>query len=193
MNRLIVVVGPSAVGKTHLANLLTSRFPRSIAQGQLYTTRQPRPGEIGADRLFISPEEFKLRQADEFFIAEKFHDSWYGYPKSLLDNSDKHLIINAWPALIPRFADIPQALILGMYTTDVDLLKSRMAERGYNEVQLNERLELIQKDQQDLLAFSSNIDSKGKLFQISGDNIIPEEIVPWLQQELGLKTEVGVA
>lgn len=186
MKWLIVVVGPSAVGKTHLANLLISRFPDSIAQGQLYTTRQPRPNEAGTDRLFINAEDFKRRQADEFFIAEQFHDNWYGYPKSLLDNTGKHLIINAWPALIPRFTDIPQALILGMHTTDIDLLKSRMAERGYDELQLNERLELIQKDQQDLLALKPHIENKGRLFNVNGDNTIPEEIVPWLQQELGL-------
>ena len=186
MKRLIVIAGPSAVGKTYLANLLISQFPESIAQGQLYTTRQPRPGETGSDRLFISREDFERRRTDEFFIAERFHDNWYGYPKNLLASSDKHLIINAWPALIPRFINIPETLLVGMQAVDEDLLESRMAERGYSEVQLQERLALIRKDQRDLAAATTYINSKGRSFVINDDNTITDEMVPWLIQELGL-------
>lgn len=78
-DRLILIVGPSGVGKTSLVNRLTNdaRLKRVVTT----TTRLPRPGEVnGRDYNFISEEEFRLRAFVEntFIERAKVHDDYYG-------------------------------------------------------------------------------------------------------------------
>ena len=56
--RLVVIVGPSGVGKGTVVRRLRSLYPE-IWFSVLATTRAPRPGEThGVEYLFISEEEF---------------------------------------------------------------------------------------------------------------------------------------
>ncbi|TSD94618.1 guanylate kinase [Skermania sp. ID1734] len=56
--RLVVLVGPSAVGKSTVVACLRERLPDLVFSVSA-TTRAPRPGEIdGRDYLFVSRDEF---------------------------------------------------------------------------------------------------------------------------------------
>lgn len=57
--RIIVLSGPSAVGKSSVVRQLRSRIP-DLYFSVSATTRSPRPGEVdGVDYHFVSPEHFQ--------------------------------------------------------------------------------------------------------------------------------------
>lgn len=59
--RLVVVLGPSAVGKSTVVNRLRQEIPDLYFSVSM-TTRAPRPGEVeGKDYFFVTPEEFQRR------------------------------------------------------------------------------------------------------------------------------------
>ncbi|MEV5832347.1 guanylate kinase [Nocardia sp. NPDC052112] len=56
--RLVVLVGPSAVGKSTVVRCVRERLPQLVFSVSA-TTRAPRPGEVdGRDYQFVSREEF---------------------------------------------------------------------------------------------------------------------------------------
>lgn len=57
--RLVVLVGPSAVGKSTVVHQLRQRIDNLYFSVSM-TTRAPRPGEVdGVDYFFVSPEQFQ--------------------------------------------------------------------------------------------------------------------------------------
>lgn len=82
---LIVVSGPSGVGKTTLVERLLASDPlvhRSISA----TTRSPRPGETEAqDYFFVSRDRFEAMKNGEFAEWADVHGALYGTPKSYLE------------------------------------------------------------------------------------------------------------
>jgi guanylate kinase len=85
---LLVVTGPSGVGKGTLIKRLRERLPNfelSISA----TTRKPRPGEVdGRDYHFLTTEEFERRLArGEFLEHAMYAQNMYGTPRSELDRA----------------------------------------------------------------------------------------------------------
>jgi guanylate kinase len=80
--KLIVLSGPSGVGKSTVLRRLIECYPDRLRLSISATTRPPRPGERhGVDYYFLSQDEFaRRREADEFLEAcEVFgHGHWYG-------------------------------------------------------------------------------------------------------------------
>lgn len=76
---LIVVSGPSGVGKTTLCRRVMDEV-RSLRFSVSCTTRPPRAGEThGVDYYFVSPEEFQRRlEAREFLEHARVYDRHYG-------------------------------------------------------------------------------------------------------------------
>ena len=57
--RLVVLAGPSAVGKSTVVQRVRELIPNLYFSVSV-TTRQPRPGEVdGRDYFFVSPQEFQ--------------------------------------------------------------------------------------------------------------------------------------
>lgn len=57
--KLVVLLGPSAVGKSTVVHRLREEVPNLYFSVSM-TTRAPRPGEVdGKDYFFVSPEEFQ--------------------------------------------------------------------------------------------------------------------------------------
>jgi guanylate kinase len=79
---LIVISGPSGVGKDVVVKSLRSQAPQ-IHFVVTATTRTPRPGEIhGQDYIFVTVEEFiRLIQADELIEHAIVYDQYKGIPK----------------------------------------------------------------------------------------------------------------
>ncbi|MEX0586630.1 MAG: guanylate kinase [Pirellulales bacterium] len=80
--RLVILSGPSGVGKSTVLRRLVERYPAQLRLSVSATTRSPRPGEVdGVDYHFLEPAEFeRRRQAGEFLeCCEVFgRGQWYG-------------------------------------------------------------------------------------------------------------------
>ena len=79
---LIVLSGPSGVGKSTVLRELLARHPDRLRLSVSATTRPPRPGEVdGVDYYFLALDEFaRRREAGEFLeCCEVFGQGcWYG-------------------------------------------------------------------------------------------------------------------
>jgi len=80
--KLVVVSGPSGVGKSTVMRQVLERFGGQLRLSVSATTRLPRPGEAdGVHYHFISSEEFSARRKADKFVEsiEVFgHGHWYG-------------------------------------------------------------------------------------------------------------------
>jgi guanylate kinase len=89
--KIIVITGPSGVGKGTLVSSLIDRHP------QLYlsisaTTRQPRDGEVdGKNYYFLSREDFRHAiEAEDFLEWAEYAGNYYGTPRSrAIDRLDR--------------------------------------------------------------------------------------------------------
>ncbi len=79
--RLVILSGPSGVGKDTLIDAWKALDPR-VVRVIAYTTRDPRPGERnGIDYHFVSEEDFLRRiEADEFLEHKQVHGKRYATP-----------------------------------------------------------------------------------------------------------------
>ncbi|MHC4472440.1 MAG: guanylate kinase [Planctomycetota bacterium] len=82
---LVVVSGPSGVGKTTVMNGILE-IP-GHARAVTATTRAPREGEVdGVDYVFLAEEEFRARIGrGEFLEHAVVHGKLYGTPRSHVD------------------------------------------------------------------------------------------------------------
>ncbi|CAB4330668.1 unannotated protein [freshwater metagenome] len=94
--KLLVVSGPSGVGKSTITNKLRTdeRFWISVS----VTTRRIRTGEVdGVDYHFVSDDKFKeMIKADEFLEFAEFAGAKYGTPKKAVESalqSGKNVIL----------------------------------------------------------------------------------------------------
>ncbi len=78
---LIVVAGPSGVGKGTLIQKVLAQDP-SLWLSVSATTRAPRPGEVdGRDYVFLSESEFaRLVESGGFLESAEFAGNYYGTP-----------------------------------------------------------------------------------------------------------------
>ena len=95
---LVVISGPSGVGKTTIIKALLSRRSDVIFSVSC-TTRPKRPGEVhGRDYFFITEEEFRsMVERGEFLEWAQVHGYLYGTPRSFIEkaiNEGKSVILD---------------------------------------------------------------------------------------------------
>jgi guanylate kinase len=83
VGKLIVLTGPSGVGKGTLLRSLLQRHPELYLSVSA-TTRQPRPGEIdGQHYYFVSRDKFEqMVSADELLEWAEYAGNYYGTPRT---------------------------------------------------------------------------------------------------------------
>jgi len=187
---LVVLTGPSAVGKSYTAQKLVRMFPDDFAYACVHTTRPKRVVENRSDeRVFVSDDEFRAMIADDmFFLYEDFANYLYGYSHSSLSPSDKHLLVDVSPCFLPKFADRGNTLVIGLQPPSdfAELLEKRMLGRGDSSKIRAARHPFIRRDIQDLEKMEPFVNQRGKLFRIQDNRTIPEQVIPWAVRHLGL-------
>ncbi len=132
---MIILVGPSASGKTELGKLLQKA---GIEKLVTYTSREKRIGEIdGIDYHFVSKEYFyELEKRNFFFETVCYHNNCYGTAKSDL-NKNAYLIVE--PSGLEKYRKEDNTI---SFYIDVpsQIRKERMSLRGDNLESINKRL-----------------------------------------------------
>jgi len=133
--KLVVLTGPSGVGKGTLMRSLLQRHP------QLYysvsaTTRSPRPGEInGKNYYFIDRNKFEQLVAQgEFIEWAEFAGNYYGTPREAVLNkihSGKLVVLEIELEGARQIrASFPNALSIFILPPSFDELERRIRGRG---------------------------------------------------------------
>ncbi len=122
---MIILVGPSASGKTELGKVLQKQ---GIDKLVTYTTREKRVGEIdGIDYHFLEVSEFlRLAKENFFFETVNYHSNYYGTSKMDL-NRNVYLIVE--PSGLLEYMKLPN--VISFYIdVDYETRKKRMIKRG---------------------------------------------------------------
>ena len=135
---MLILVGPSASGKTEIANILINQY--GMKRMITYTTRPIRPGEVnGISYHFIDKEEFLKKKAnDEFVEYAVYNDNFYGTCKK--DASNEKIVIlepNGVNAFYEKMAD---EVVIVFLKASKDVRKERMYLRGDKEEVIAKRL-----------------------------------------------------
>jgi guanylate kinase len=83
---IVVISGPSGVGKSTVADMVLEGAPELVRSVSL-TTREPRPGDVdGESYEFVSPEEFAARRdAGKLLEWAEVHGNLYGTGAAWVD------------------------------------------------------------------------------------------------------------
>jgi guanylate kinase len=132
---LVVVSGPSGVGKSTIVAELARRHPQ-VVPIVTATTRERREGELDKVHYhFLSTAEFQqLRDRDGLLEHALVHDQWYGTPSDqvrgiLAAGRDAILTIDPQGARSVR-ALVPDALLIFIMPPSIEDLEERLARRG---------------------------------------------------------------
>lgn len=131
---LLIVVGPTGVGKSTLLDKALKEYPQ-LFDTTTYTTRSMRQGESeGSPYHFVSKERFEELIQKNFFVEwAKVHSNLYGTPL--------HQLEDAWKAGKTVIMDVdvqgaktflqhfPQARTVFILPPSIDVLRQRVAKR----------------------------------------------------------------
>ena len=135
---LIVVSGPSGVGKGTLLRRVFAESGLPLVLCVSVTTRLPRPGEIdGVHYRFLGPEDFEARRQNDEFLEcfEVFGTScWYGTLRKDVEDGLRNgnwmvLEIDVKGAQAVKKV-YPNAVTIFVEPKNVDVLKERLRGRG---------------------------------------------------------------
>ena len=158
-NKLLVISGPSGVGKGTIVKAIKSRR-NDVVESISCTTRLPREGEThGKEYFFLTKEEFLQRiDGDDFLEYDEHFGNYYGTPKSFVRDMLKEksviLEIDVVGALNAK-KRFPESVLVMIAPPSVAELEKRLRGRGSEtEEEIQGRLarlnyELSQQDKYD--------------------------------------------
>ena len=167
--KLLVVSGPSGVGKGTIVKTLVARR-EDVVESVSCTTRAPREGEVhGREYYFLTKEEFLSRvQENDFLEYDEHFGNFYGTPKSFVRETLKTksviLEIDVVGGLNAK-KSFPDCLLVMIVPPSVEELKRRLISRNSEtEEEIENRLsrleyELSQKDKYDFVIVNDEIEA----------------------------------
>jgi guanylate kinase len=166
-NLLIILSGPSGVGKGTIVKRLTQKGNVTVSVS--CTTRAPRAGEKeGVSYFFVTKEQFQsMIKSGELLEYNNHFENYYGTPKAFvqeqLKSRDVILEIEVDGALRAKKA-YPDALLILLLPPSREELKRRLMGRGTeSEQKVEERLarydyELSKRDEYDYVVVNDDLE-----------------------------------
>ena len=156
-NKVLVVVGPSGVGKDTLMQKVFDKHPGSFKKGVTHTSRKMRPGEKeGYNYYYISKEEFLKLKDEGGFIEHNFYNgNYYGLSKKELEDGAKgdkilYVIIDINGAKSVHDKKIP-ANFVAILPPNEETLEKRLKGRGTESAEvIKGRLETAKKETKEI-------------------------------------------
>ena len=136
---MLVLVGPSASGKTEAVKLLISEY--GMKKLVTYTSRPMRIHEVkGVDYHFISKEEFEKKIEENFFLEYvEYNHNYYG--TAYEDLADNKVVILEPSGVKTYLQKVPDKVKVCYLRTPIEYRKIRMIERGDLEDQIKLRID----------------------------------------------------
>jgi guanylate kinase len=135
--KLIVITGPSGVGKGTIVRALLESHP-DLGLSISATTRQPRPGEVeGVDYYFFSRTQFEAAIASgEFLEWAEYAGNYYGTPRTQVEAQltlGNSIVLEIEVVGAKKIASIfPAALKIFILPPSLNELEQRIRKRGTN-------------------------------------------------------------
>ncbi len=132
---LLVLSGPSGVGKNTVLNALIAQNPQ-VRYSISATTRPPRSGEVhGRHYFFLTEEEFTRRvAAGEFLEWAEFCGHRYGTPRPFVEESldaGFHVVLDIDVQGARRVREAqPSAVLVFLLPPSWEVLEARIRSRG---------------------------------------------------------------
>ena len=145
--KVLVVVGPSGVGKDTVMQKIFEKYPNSFKKGTTHTTRQIRPGEKeGVNYYYVSKEEFlQLQKENKLVENNLYNNNYYGLSKMELEKAEKldkimYVIIDinganavyklkipaTFVAIVPESESVLEERLKGRGTESEDVIQGRL-------------------------------------------------------------------
>ena len=152
-NKVLVVVGPSGVGKDTLMLKVFEKYPGKFKKGVTHTSRKMRPGEKeGFNYHYVTEEEFLKLKDNGGLVEHNFYNgNYYGLSKKELEDGIKgdkilYVIIDIngakrvndlgipanFVAILPPSEEILEKRLRGRGTESEEVIKGRL-ETAKNE------------------------------------------------------------
>ncbi len=188
---MLLLLGPSASGKTESAKIMINRYP--ISRMVTYTTRPKRINEIdGFDYNFVTEEQFMIYRDQSFFVeTAQYNQYMYGTPKNQMGH-DKFIILE--PQGLRSFLKIKDCPIVAIFLkTDEETRIKRMKLRKDKPEDIKKRIEsdriqfdLSKIDGLDLVIDTTNISlpDLADIIYISYIDLMKKKALPYEQLSL---------
>lgn len=160
---VIVLTGPSGVGKDALVNRMAERGC-PIVRPATMTTRQPRDGEReGVHHYFVSREDFERHlEAGELLEHAEVYGNLYGVPRRAVREareSGRHVVIRVDVQGAETLRDVlAGALFLSLEPSEPDALHNHLDRRGSESgEEMARRLEVAREEMRRARSFCTPI------------------------------------
>ncbi len=154
---ILALSGPSGIGKGFVAEHLLKAYP-FVKELRWFTTRPPRQGENGKNRICISETEFSnLSKAGKLVLIQKLYGYQYALNREDLLSRDVFLT-EIHPGNIEKALEInPEIVAIGLVTFDLSLLHKRLSvvRKTESPLEIEKRIAVAQSEVETILRHRS--------------------------------------